>query len=127
MGGKMFQRLAGSATVFLFLAITPAWAQKTLTATEAKNHIGEQAIVCGKVVSTLFADTSRGRPTFLDFDQPYPNQVFAVVVWGSDRPKFGDPETAYRGKRVCVKGKISAFKGVPEVVAQDPAQLQIKN
>ncbi len=111
----MSRRLVGFATVFLLAAITPAPAQKTLTAIEAKNHIGEQAIVCGKVVSSLFADTSRGRPTFLDFDQPYPNQVFAVVVWGSDRSKFGDPETAYRGKRVCVKGKISTFKGVPEV------------
>jgi endonuclease G len=127
MGGSMFPRLAGLATVFLFLVVTSARAQKTLTATEAKGHIGEQAIVCGKVVSTLFADTSRGQPTFLDFDQPYPNQIFAVVVWGSDRPKFGDPETVYRGKRICVTGKISAFKGVPEVVAQEPAQIQIKN
>ena len=57
-------------------------AEKPLTATEAKNHIGEQATVCGKVVSTRYAEGSRGSPTFLNFDQPYPNQVFTLLIWG---------------------------------------------
>jgi DNA/RNA endonuclease YhcR with UshA esterase domain len=99
--------------------------QKTVTATEAKDHIGEQSTVCGKVVSTRFAESSRGSPTFLNFDKRYPDQIFTLVIWGSDRSKFGDPETAYRGKRVCVTGKISVFKGVPEVVANEPAQIKL--
>lgn len=28
----------------------------------------------------------------------------------SDRSKFGEPETVYRGKRICATGKISPFK-----------------
>lgn len=85
-----------SMLAFVLLAASSLLAQKTLTATEAKNHIGEQATVCGKVVSTRWAESSRGSPTFLNFDQPYPDQVFTLVIWGSDRSKFGEPETAYR-------------------------------
>jgi len=110
-------------TVVLMVALS-ALAEKTLTATEAKDHIGEQATVCGKVVSSRYAESTRGRPTFLNFDQPYPNQVFTLLIWGSDRSKFGDPETSYRGKRVCVTGKISDYKGVPEIVANAPSQVK---
>jgi endonuclease G len=110
---------------FALWATSALLAQKTLTATEAKAHIGEQATVCGKVVSTRWAESSRGSPTFLNFDQPYPDQVFTLVIWANDRSKFDNPETTYRGKRVCVTGKISAFKGVPEVVANDPAQIKV--
>ena len=111
---------------FVLLAIASAMGQRTLTATDAKDHIGEQSTVCGKVVSTVYAEKSRGRPTFLNFDKPYPDQIFTLVIWGSDRSKFGDPETTYRGKRVCVTGKISAYKGVPEVVANEPAQIKLQ-
>jgi hypothetical protein len=64
-------------------------------------------------------------PTFLNFDKRYPDQIFTLVIWGGDRSKFGDPETVYRGKRACVTGKISVFKGVPEVVANEPAQIKL--
>ena len=108
----------------VLLATSSLLAQKTLTAVEAKAHIGERATVCGKVVSTRWAEGSRGSPTFLNFDEAYPDQVFTLVIWGNDRSKFGEPETAYRGKRICVTGKISAFKGVPEVVAAEPSQIK---
>jgi DNA/RNA endonuclease YhcR with UshA esterase domain len=127
MGGAMPQRVTVLATLaFVLLAILSAMGQKALTATEAKDHMGEQSTVCGKVVSTMFAEKSRGSPTFLNFDKPYPDQIFTLVIWGSDRSKFGDPETTYRGKRVCVTGKISAYKGVPEVVANEPAQIKLR-
>ena len=123
----MLRRFTALPILAVFLpAILPAVGQTTLTATQAKDHIGEQATVCGKVVSTGFAESSRGRPTFLNFDKPYPDQIFTLVIWGSDRSKFGDPETKYRGKRVCVTGKISAFKGVPELVANEPAQIKLQ-
>ena len=122
----MSKRSGLSLLAVILLSVSPALAQKTLTATEAKDHIGEQATVCGKVVSTRYAESSRGSPTFLKFDQPYPNQVFTLLIWGSDRSKFGDPETSYRGKRICVTGKLTSFKGVPEVVASEPAQIKMK-
>lgn len=34
-----------------------------LSAIDAKDHIGQEATVCGKVASTRYATTSRGKPT----------------------------------------------------------------
>jgi DNA/RNA endonuclease YhcR with UshA esterase domain len=114
----------------LLLASTMLHAQasqlKKLTAAEAKDHVGEKATVCGKVVSTRYAASSRGRPTFLNVDKPYPSQIFTVVIWGEDREKFGEPEEKYRDKRVCVTGKIASYRGVPEVIASEPGQIEVQ-
>ena len=101
-------------------------AQTSISAAEAKNHVGERATVCGEVASVHYAARSRGNPTFINLDKPYPNQIFTVLIWGSDRPKFGDPEETYRSKRICVTGKISDYKGVPEIVAYEPSQIKVQ-
>ncbi len=106
-------------------AAVPASAQKKITASEAKEHYGETATVCGAVVSTRFADTANRQPTFLNLDRPYPNQVFTIVIWGDNRSKFGKPEDEYNGKHICVTGKITAYAGLPEIVAEDPKQLRL--
>jgi hypothetical protein len=106
--------------------VSPAQAQKKLTANEAKEHFGETATVCGAVVSARYADATKGQPTFLNLDKPYPSQVFTIVIWGENRSKFGKPENDYNGKRICVPGKIKAYAGLPEIVAEDPKQLRIE-
>lgn len=121
--GKHF---ATAVPVLVSLLLSATVAQKTLTASQARDHIGEQAAVCGKVESTGFAENTRGKPTFLNLDKPYPQQIFTVVIWGEDRSKFGDPETTYRGRHVCVRGKITSFKGVPEIVATEPSQIKVQ-
>jgi hypothetical protein len=72
---------------------------------EPRRHVGETATVCSVVASAKFASSSRSQPTFLDLDQPYPNAPFTAVIFGSDRAKFGTPETSLRGKRICVTDK----------------------
>jgi hypothetical protein len=75
-----------------FITVLSIHAQKEkLTAAEAKNHVGEKATVCGTVASTHCAEKSKGQPTFLNLDEPYPKQIFTIVIWGKDRPKFGEP------------------------------------
>jgi hypothetical protein len=101
-------------------------AQTSISAAEAKNHIGEKATVCGEVASTHYAARSRGNPTFINLDKPYPNQIFTILIWGSDRPKFGDPEQTYSGKQVCATGTITIFRDVPEIVAHDPAVIKLQ-
>jgi hypothetical protein len=39
-------------------------------------------------------------PTLLDFGKPFPEQVFAAIIYGRDRAKFGTPKTTLQGKRV---------------------------
>ncbi len=94
-----------------------------ITAREAKDHVGENQTVCGKVVSTRYASGSKGQPTFLNLDEPYPKEIFTILIWGEDRSKFGTPETDYRDKNVCVTGKITSYRGTPEIVATEPSQI----
>jgi len=104
------------------LAARPA-KTKIITAEQAKDHVGETVTVCGQVASVHYAYKTGGHPTFLNLDAPYPHQIFTVVIWGRDRPKFGAPEKRYRHKHICVKGSIRVFRGQPEIIAQNPKQI----
>jgi DNA/RNA endonuclease YhcR with UshA esterase domain len=101
-----------------------ARAQHHLTASEA--HVRETATVCGEVVSTRYAASTKGHPTFLNLDKPYPGQIFTILIWGEARGKFGEPEETYRGKHACVTGHISEYRGVPEIVVSEASQLTIE-
>lgn len=57
-------------------------AEESLSAREASKHVGERATVCGLVASTHFATRSKGQPTFLNLDEPYPKAVFTVLIRG---------------------------------------------
>ena len=115
--------------LFLLLVVallSPVQAQKKLSASEAKEHYGETVTVCGDVVSARYAESSKGQPTFLNVDKPYPNQIFTIVIWGENRSKFGKPEDDYKDRRVCVTGKISAYAGSPEIVVTEPEQIAVQ-
>lgn len=115
-------RRAAIAAALLLSAL--AYAQHSISPSEAKNHVGENATVCGDVASAHYAPRSRGNPTFINLDKPYPKQIFTVVIWGSDRPKFGDPEAMYSKKHICVTGRITLYRGSPETVASEPSQIR---
>jgi len=120
-----------AAKITLLLVVTtalslPVLAQKRLSPAQAKDHVGETATVCGTVASTKFAASSHGQPTFLNLDEPYPRQIFTVLIWREDRAKFGRPEEKYRDKHLCVTGKITSYRGTPEIIARDPAQIEVQ-
>ncbi len=93
---------------------------------DAHKYIGMEKTVCGTVASATYALQTKGRPTFLNLDQPYPRQIFTVVIWGSDRNKFKDPpEAFFKGKRICVTGIIKDYRGKPEIIVRSPDQIII--
>jgi len=75
-----------------------------------------------------YAVRTKGIPTFLNLDQPYPNQLFTILIWGSDRGKlkFGNPESRYSNKKVRVTGLIKDYKGIPEVIVERPTQIEVQ-
>jgi len=75
--GKLL--LASIFSILVLLVSCSAFAS-TITSDEAQFHIGEYQSVKGYIVSTHYASTSRGRPTFLNIGRPYPNQEFTVVI-----------------------------------------------
>ena len=113
----------GTLVLFLLFSGCTAAQSKRITAREAKDHVGEAETVCGKVASTRYAAQSKGQPTFLNLDEAYPNKVFTILIWGTDRAKFGTPETKYKDATVCVTGKITSYRGTPEIVATEASQI----
>ena len=92
----------------------------------AQNHIGEKATVCGVVVSSHYASSSNGEPTFLNLDEAYPNHVFTAVIWGDNREQFDEPEVTYRGKNICVTGKIKSYRGIAQIILYSQSQVSVK-
>lgn len=88
----------------------------TLSATEASHHVGEQATVCGTISGEHTAYSSRGTPTFINLDRPYPNQVFTVLIWGDERSHVG---AVPHSGQMCVTGTITSYRGTPEIVLHD--------
>ncbi|WP_445666155.1 hypothetical protein [Fodinibius sp. AD559] len=98
-----------------------------ISAAEAINHIGTPAKVCGKVVSADFVREIGGNPTFLNFGQPHPNQLFTAVIWGEDRSKWGTPLGQKFGKRyICVIGTIEMHKGTPQIIVNEREQIELQ-
>jgi hypothetical protein len=116
-------RFVITSLVLLLFAFCTAAQSNKITAAEAKDHVGEIRTVCGKVVSTHYASGSKGQPTFLNLDEPYPKEVFTILIWGNDRAKFGTPETNYKDAKVCVTGKITSHREKPEIIATEPSQI----
>jgi hypothetical protein len=109
--------VATAATVPPIKPVTPKETTEptsgTLRASEASQHIGETRTVCGPVADKHTAPTANGNPTFIELDRAYPNQIFTVLVWGSDKQEVGDLPT---NGNVCVTGKILTYAGLPEIV-----------
>lgn len=96
-----------------------------ITPEEAQQHIGKNQTVCGIVASAHYAARSKGQPTFLNLDRPYPSQIFTVLIWGDKRSLFdGAPEKYYSGKRICVTGTIKSYRGAPEIIVNSPGQIK---
>jgi hypothetical protein len=126
----MRRRVSAILGLFLVLVVVggfPAFAQEnTITPADADKYVGQKATVCGIVASATFSSRTKGQPTFLKLDQPYPRQIFTVVIWGKDRGYFSRPlEVAYRGKRICVTGIVELYKGKPEIIVHGPQQISI--
>ena len=113
-------------SILILTFAASAFAQETVTPEDAAKFIGQQKTVCGTVASAHYATRSKGQPTFLNLNKPYPNQIFTVFIWGSDRGKFEKPPETLSGKEICVSGVIQSYKGSPEIIVKDPSQIKVK-
>lgn len=93
-------------------------------APQATYFIGKECNVCGKVVGTRYNQQSSTGLTYLNFDKPYPDSPFTVVIFGKDRINFTyQPEIYLKEKVICVKGKVQLYSGKPQIVADRPEQI----
>lgn len=85
---------------------------------EAMDHIGEEAIVRGKVIKVY---TSKSGTTFLDFCKDYSKCPFTAVIFASDTDKFSNLKQYER--EVRVRGVIKSYNGKAEIILEDEDQL----
>ncbi|HVM62054.1 MAG TPA: hypothetical protein VMV72_14425 [Verrucomicrobiae bacterium] len=102
---------------------------QTLSGADALKHLGETNTVCGLVAGARFVHSTRGNPTYLNLDHPFPNQTCAVVIEETNRTKFAAaPEVAFTGKWVCVTGLITTnYRGSVQIPVSDPAQIVVQD
>ena len=95
---------------------------------QAKNFIGESKTVCGPVVSTKYASSIQGEPTYLDLGTKNPDPArLTVIIWGDQRTSFSfKPEEFYAQKDICVSGLIVDYKGIAEIEIKTPTQITIQ-
>lgn len=103
-----------------------AAASEILPPEAARDHIGQSVTIEGEVTGIRFLEDSDRKPVFLNFGEPFPKHTFTVVIFGKDRGKFAEPpEKQFEGKRVRVRGTIERYRGKPQIVVEDPAQIEI--
>ena len=66
-----------------------------------------------------------GKACFLNFHSDW-KKHFTVVIFASDFSKFpSPPEEYYRGKKIQVTGRIKSYHGKPEIIVEDPSQIEV--
>lgn len=119
--GVLKPLLAGILLIGYHVAIAAQQTTPTYTVNEAQAHIGEYAIVTGRV-SEVF--TSKRGNVFLDFGGTYPHQAFSAVIFDQNTDQFKFLNN-YNGEIISVEGKIILYKGKPEIIITSLPQIKI--
>jgi endonuclease G len=97
-----------------------------INTTGAIKFIGKDACVCGRVVSTKYKENGSTNPTYINLDKKFPEQIFTLMIYGGDRKNFSyKPEEFLQGKMICIKGKISEYRGTPQIIAGKEKQVEV--
>lgn len=100
-----------------------AFSQTRITAKESSKHLNEKVMVCDQVFGGKYLDHSN--ITLIDVGGNHPHELLTLVIRGNDRKKFKTaPEDTFKGKKVCITGKIVDYKGKPEIMITDPEQIK---
>jgi len=103
----------------------PAQESKTndavkIPASQAKAHIGSQAVVTGTVAEVHIAE----KLIRLNLDKPFPAQPFTAVIFAANTNLFPDV-AKLKGKTVEVSGTIAAYRERPQIVLTSTNQLKV--
>lgn len=111
--------------LILIALLTCSLFADSIAPNEAQNFISQKKTVCGKVASTYYAEQSNGSPTFLNLERSYPNHIFTAVIFEEYRDNFNSsPERYYKNKSICVSGKISEYRGIPQIIVRSASQIK---
>ena len=92
----------------------------TLSAVEAKDHIGTNAVVTGTVVEVYHGS----RTVNLNFEKPFPKQPFSAVIFSEKTNLFPEVDKL-QGKSVELTGKITEYRDRPQIILTSTNQLKV--
>jgi endonuclease YncB( thermonuclease family) len=88
---------------------------------EARRHQGEEVVVEGTIVRTHRAE----KVMYLNFHANW-KRYLTLVIHVKDLPRFPvDPDKAYRGRKVRVRGEVKLYKDRLEMVVRDPGNIKV--
>jgi DNA/RNA endonuclease YhcR with UshA esterase domain len=94
--------------------------EKTITPLDAKDYIGKIVTVKGTVVEV----NKREKVAYLNFVEKFPQTPFTGVIFSSRFEEFGNMGI-FKDKRVEVTGRITTFKGKPQIILDSKTQIKI--
>ena len=110
-------------TLFAFICAASIVAQSsTYSPGEAAKHVGETATITGTVDGVH--QSGKGN-IFLNMGGTYPNQAFTASITARSASKFRNPQQ-YEGRIVAVSGKITLYRGKPEIIVTSLSQISEK-
>ena len=111
-------------TLFALMSAASVIAQTppVYSALEAAKHVGETATVTDRVDG--FHQSGKGN-IFLNMGGKYANQAFTAFIPSASAGQFPQPQQ-YEGRTVAVSGKITLYRGKPEIIINSPSQISAR-
>ncbi|MCW3091200.1 MAG: hypothetical protein JWP81_2269 [Ferruginibacter sp.] len=117
-------------STFLLLMISASFigfAQQEINVADVAKHDGDSVTVCTRIFGARYFENGKGAPTLLNAGAKYPDAPLTIVIYGENRTAFANkPEEFYIDKNVCITGRISMFKGKPQIVVAKESDIVIK-
>ncbi len=108
----------------LLVGISCHAAEVKIDASRSSEHIDEHVLACGQV--TQVRQFSKG--VYLTFGPRFPSEHLTGVVWADEVAAFvsrlGRLERL-EGRRVCVRGQVSTYKGHIQIHPRKPTNLLV--
>lgn len=103
-----------------------AFSQETITASQAKDYVGKEVFLTGKVAGSRLFQRSTGDMLLLNIDKPHPNNDITLVIEGEVLSKGKFTEESLQGKSIKIKGVVSIFKEKPQIKLENETNLSIE-
>ncbi len=127
--------------ILIFASVTWAQGEEGIRSHDAKNHVGELAMVCGVIVGIRYENPA-SKPdnkgsftnylfdvtmdaTTLYFDRLPPHHEFMAVIEKVNRREFQHNPESFRDQKVCVYGKVLKYMGKATIALIRPDQIAV--
>lgn len=91
-----------------------------ITPLEAEDYNGKTVTVKGFVADIYQSE----KVAYLNFVKKFPDNPFTAVIFARQFEDFPNINK-YRGKDVEVTGKVSIYKGKPQIILNSPSQITV--